>query len=235
MSISTVIADLLFPKYCFNCFKLGHYICLSCGHRLKIIMKDVCPYCEKGSYFGLTHPLCRKKYGLDGLKSIYHYDDLVKKIIKQIKYRLVTEAVDDFLKTIPQAKMTELLFYKQLAKEIKIIPVPLHKNRLLQRGFNQSQFMAQFFWQMLKFPIIDNLVVRLKNTTPQVEFKKPKERYQNILGAFSFNQNININEIQAKNFIIFDDVWTTGWTIKEIAKILKKGGADKVFALTVAK
>lgn len=230
-----LLKDILFPKYCFNCSRLGSYLCLSCKDKLKMINKDICPYCEKGSYFGLTHPLCRKKYGLDGLKSICHYDNLVKKIIKQIKYRLVKEAVIDFLVTISQLKMTELLFYKKLVKEIKIIPVPLHRRRQRERGFNQSELMAQFFSQMLRFSITNNVIVRTKNTKPQVEFKTPKERYQNILGVFSLVKNISLDRIQNKNFIIFDDVWTTGWTIKEIGRVLKKKGANKIFALTIAR
>ncbi|EKE14247.1 MAG: hypothetical protein ACD_12C00605G0002 [uncultured bacterium] len=137
--------------------------------------------------------------------------------------------------TISQLKMTELLFYKKLVKKIEIISVPLYWERQRERGFNQSELMARFFSQMLKFSIINDVIIRIKNTKPQVEFKTPKERYQNILGAFSLAKNISLDRIQSKNFIIFDDVWTTGWTIKEMGRVLKKKGANKVFALTIAR
>lgn len=172
---------------------------------------------------------------MDGLKSIFRYDDLVKKIIAQIKYRLVKEAIDEFVASIPPQKKEELFFYKQLAKDYKFLPVPLHRKKLRQRGFNQSFEMVKFFADMLNFPVVEEMVSRVKNTKPQVEFSTPKDRQNNIVGAFSLTDHIISNQIEGKKFIVFDDVWTTGWTIKEITKVLKKHGASKVFALTIAR
>lgn len=227
--------DILFPKYCFSCGRLGSYLCLLCARKLRAIDKDICPYCEKASYFGLTHYGCRRRFGLDGLKAIFFYDKLVKKIVKNIKYRLVTEAIDDFLQAIPREKIEELFFYKQLAKNFVFLPVPLHSKRQRKRGFNQSEEMVKFFAKILAFSFDDRLVIRARDTKPQVELKELKDRYKNILGAFSLAKKTTANQIEGKRFIIFDDVWTTGWTIKEIARVLKKAGAAKVFALTVAR
>jgi len=230
-----ILKNLLFPKICFGCSRLGSYLCPSCINKLRVIEKDICPYCRKGSYFGLTHPACRRWRGLDGLKSFFYYDDLVKKIVKNIKYQLVTEAIGDLRQAISREKIEELFFYKQLAKDFIFIPVPLHPTRERKRGFNQAEELLKNFAKILNFPINNKLVVRTRATKPQVELKKPKERYINILGAFSLAKSINVNQIKGKKFIIFDDVWTTGWTIKEIAKVLKKAGAAKVFALTIAR
>jgi ComF family protein len=236
MKISfSFVKDLLFPKMCFGCSRLGSYLCSSCTKKFKLINKSICPYCQRGSYFGLTHPGCKRRSGLDGLESFFYYDVLVKKIVKNIKYRLVTEAIDDFLQAIPRQKIEELFFYKQLAKDFIFLPVPLHLKRERKRGFNQSEEMVKFFAQILKFPVNNKLIVRERNTKPQVELEKPKERYKNILSAFSLAKDIGISQIKGKNYIIFDDVWTTGWTIKEIARVLKKTGAAKIFALTIAR
>jgi len=227
--------NALFPKFCFACGRLGAYLCPRCQNNLSTIKQDVCPYCERASYFGLTHYGCRRCMGLDGLKAIFYYGDLTKKIIKNIKYQLVKEAIADFLQAIPRQKIEELFFYKQLAANFTFIPVPLHPKRERKRGFNQAEELAKFFSTALGFPIRKDLVIRTKDTKPQVEMKKPKERYKNILGAFSLEKSVATDQIEGKNFIIFDDVWTTGWTIKEISRILKKAGAAKVFALTVAR
>lgn len=228
------LKELLFPKTCFGCQRFGSYVCPNCARRLKIA-KDVCPYCQKESYFGLTHPACRRKWGLDGLKSFFYYDDLLKKIIKNIKYQLVKEAINDFCYSIPKSKLEELLFYKKLAEDFIFLPVPLHQKRERNRGFNQAEELAKFFVKILNFPLENNLIVRTKETKPQAELKKPKERYRNILDAFSLAKNINQEEIKGKRFIIFDDVWTTGATVKEITRLLKKNGAIKIFALTIAR
>lgn len=234
-AITSLIKDILFPRYCFGCSKIGIYICLSCQQRLQTLYFDICPYCRKRSYFGLTHPACKKKHGIDGLKSVYRYNAVVKKIILQIKYRLVIDAIDEFMTTIPHDKKEELLFFRQLSHEFIFIPVPLHEKRLKQRGFNQSYEMARFFSRILAFPVADDLITRQKHTKPQVAFEKPKERYLNIVGAFGRSEHVSADEIRNKQFIIFDDVWTTGWTIREVAKILKTHGASRVFALTMAR
>lgn len=234
-STFSFITDIFFPRYCFGCGRWGVYVCISCKKRLQTLHFDICPYCRKKSYFGLTHPLCKKEYGIDGLKSIYRYNDVVKKIIMQIKYRLVTDALSDFFLTIPTHKMEELLFYRELSLDFVIVPVPLHKVRMKQRGFNQAYEMARFFSRALTFSLQNDSIVRKKNTMPQVAFEKPIDRYHNIVGSFERAKEVKSTDIDKKQFIIFDDVWTTGWTIKEIAKVLKKHGASKVFAFTMAR
>ncbi|HLD26801.1 MAG TPA: ComF family protein [Patescibacteria group bacterium] len=229
------ITDILFPRYCFGCGYWGTYVCGSCKKQLQTMRFDICPYCRKKSYFGLTHPVCKKEYGIDGLKSIYRYNDVVKKIIMQIKYRLITDALSEFFLTIPRNKMEELLFYRELSLDFLIVPVPLHTVRMKHRGFNQANEMARFFAQVLRFSLDNNSVIRKKNTKPQVAFKKPIDRYRNIVGAFDLADQVKRVDIHNKQFIIFDDVWTTGWTMKEVAKVLKKNGAEKVFALTLAR
>ncbi len=235
ISSFSFIKDILFPRYCFGCARWGMYVCISCKSRLQTMRFDICPYCRKKSYFGLTHPSCKREHGIDGLKSIYRYNDVVKKIIMQIKYRLVTDALSEFFLTIPTDKIEELLFYQKISPDCIIIPVPLHKSRLRLRGFNQAHEMARFFAQTFTFALHDGSIIRKKNTKPQVVFEKPIDRYRNIVGAFDLAEQVKSADIAKKQFIIFDDVWTTGWTIKEIAKVLKKHGASKVFALTMAR
>lgn len=197
--------------------------------------EDKCCRCDRASFFGLTHPPCRRRGGIDGAKSIYYYGPVIKKIITNIKYRLVLDALSDLLKEIPQTKKEELFFLKSLDKKFTIIPVPLFPLRHARRGFNQALEIARFFSSLLGYPIYDDLVTRLRNTKPQAEFKKNIDRYKNTLGAFGLVKNQSPAAVFNQKFIIVDDVWTTGSTIKEVAKVLKRAGAKYVFALTLAR
>jgi len=226
------LVDLLFPKFCFSCHRPGSYLCYECQNKIKTIEYDICPYCKRKSFFGITHPDCKRPFRLDGLKSLLRYDGITRNIIKQIKYRLVREAVKDFFNAISYRKLEELLFYKKLSEQWIFIPVPLHKNRLKKRGFNQSVLFASLFEKILEYPVAINLIARVKDTKSQAGFKNDKERHDNMRNAFELVRNV---DVKGKNFIIFDDVFTTGHTIYEVTKVLKNNGANKVMALTIAR
>jgi len=186
------------------------------------------------SYMGLTHPLCRTKYGINEVKSIFAYEGIVKKIIKQIKYRYVYEACDEFLRSISLKNRADVSFFGELTGTCELVPVPLHPARAKERGFNQSLFIVRFFSRLLHFPVSDMVVSRVKNTKPQVECRTREERVKNVKGAFSLSLSKNTEAVKGKNYIIVDDVWTTGSTLKEIGTLLKHAGAAKIFALTIA-
>ena len=109
-------------------------------------------------------------------------------------------------------------------------PIPLYPGRLATRGFNQAKIISQFFNQFLQFPISEYLL-RKKDTFSQAQLKTNKDRYKNVQGAFE----ISSQDISDKNFILIDDVVTTGSTLKEAARTLKRSGAGRVFAITLAK
>lgn len=234
MGLVEFVKNSLFPKICFGCGRLGVYICTSCFAKLVPTTHDQCPYCRKASYFGLTHPGCSGTLRINGLKSFYYYSPLARKIIKSIKYRLVQDAMDDFLNTIPNDRVSELFFYKKIAKSTTLIPVPLHSKRHARRGFNQSAEITNYFSAKLGFPVNDTFISRSRNTVPQATLKTHRDRYKNILGAFKLTDKAT-SRVKNGNFIIVDDVWTSGSTIKEICRTLKRNGAHKVFALTLVR
>lgn len=234
MGFTELLKNALFPKVCYGCGKLGVYICPTCVAKLAPVRGDQCPYCQKASYFGLTHPSCTGASRLDGLKSFYYYSPLTRKIIKGIKYRLVKDAMPDFMHTIMLDKIVDLFFYKKITTQIVIIPVPLHTKRLARRGFNQSVDIALFFSEKLGIKMDVASIERSRNTPPQASLKTPYDRYRNIHGAFAVIKNSE-EVIKNNDFIIVDDVWTTGSTIKEMCRVLKKNGARKVFALTLVR
>jgi len=234
MGLGDFLLNGIFPKQCFGCRKLGTYMCNVCTKLFKPILIDVCPYCLKSSYGGLTHPGCRRLRGIDGLKSLFYYTGHMRKVIKQIKYKLVREGVDDLFSAISLHSHMHFLQYKQLIGDIILIPVPLHKNRHNKRGFNQSQLLANALARKLDSSVVADVVFRIKDTTAQAMQKNKIQRYTNMLGAFSINR-LNKDKLDKGEIIIVDDIWTTGATIKEMARTIKKYTNRKVFAYTLAR
>lgn len=225
------IKDLLFPKFCLGCGYIGSYICSNCQNKLIYLEKDSCCYCRKLSLYGLTHPLCRRQYGIDGVMAIFHYNNLLKTIIKNIKYRLAIDVWSELYRVIKPEMLDKISFYKKLQQNFSLQPIPLYRAKLKERGFNQAEIISQFFSQLLKFPQVDYLI-RAKQTQSQAQLKNNKKRYLNIKGAFIIGDK---NEINNKHIILVDDVMTTGATVKEATYTLKTNGAKRVFVLTLAK
>jgi len=111
-----------------------------------------------------------------------------------------------------------------------IIPVPLYKKRLRQRGFNQSALFAKHLANHIGTPLFLNCLIKIRDTMPQVGLNA-KERKKNIKNSFAV---ISREFIQGKNIMLVDDVFTTGATVRECSKLLKKAGAENIYALTLA-
>ncbi len=225
------LKEILFPKFCLGCGAVGSYLCLKCKKEIKPVNNNRCFYCKKLSYNGLTHSYCLKKLSINGFFSVFHYNQILRKLIKNIKYQFAKEIIYDLLKIIYPYNLNKIGFYKNLFKDGKIQPIPLAKDRFNKRGFNQAQIIANFFSKIFNLPIID--VLERKKATPYLsQAKNKKERQLIIKGAFVFKKDTVFNE---KKIIIIDDVLTTGTTVKEAAKIFKKKGAEKIFVFTLAK
>jgi len=112
-----------------------------------------------------------------------------------------------------------------------VLPVPLHLYRLIQRGYNQSEMLAKYVGKYANLPLYKNVLVRNRFTKSQSNFNA-RGRVGNIKGAFSVK---DVECIKGKNILLIDDVYTTGATVEECAKILKRAGAKKVYVATGAR
>lgn len=230
-----VILELFFPKRCVGCGIFNAYFCQKCI--LNIKQADlVCPFCERLSIGGQVHPLCKRKYGLDGLWSLGVYQNPLREAIKQLKYRNVSQLAETLTDIIIEywAKYPPL-FLDQIkqdgGKGWMVVPIPLYWYRQNYRGFNQSSLIGQNLSKKLGLDYCD-AIKRIRFTKSQTKLKG-KERYQNIRGAFALSPNY---QLQTTPYILLiDDVWTTGSTLKECCFCLKKAGAKKVWAITLAR
>lgn len=136
------------------------------------------------------------------------------------------------------AKKFAKILYEKIRSEIAtydlIVAVPLHQKRLRKRKFNQAVLLCR---ELLKFfpkkNFYPDFLIRVKNTKPQVELRK-KEREKNLKRAFLVNKKYR-DEVMGKKILLVDDVMTTGATLENCAKELKRRGAKEVVSLVVAK
>lgn len=238
----TFLLDTFFPKTCTVCGKEGEFLCLYCRSTLKLVESQQCIICHKPSPFGITHPGgCKTPYAPEGLVSIFDYhDDKLAKAIIQGKYSFIEDIYKILSRLVAsQIKARYKIF---LSREFYLAPVPLSGSRKRWRGFNQAEVLCHTLSEELGLPII-NALIRVKSTKTQKDLKK-EARLKNVSEAFALRPspnllkadgNIEQNSIKGKNIILIDDVVTTGSTMLEAVKVLKRNGAGEVWCMTVAK
>lgn len=157
----------------------------------------------------------------------FHYDGRIREKIIQYKFEEKSYLYDFFAKCI--------LKNEKICKMIKsydiIIPIPIHKKRYNIRGYNQSTLIAKKMAEILKIEMMDDCLYKNVNTIEQSKLNKNKRKH-NVKNVYSIK---NSEKIKDKKIILFDDIYTTGSTANECARILKKAGVKDVVVLTIAK
>jgi len=215
IKIKDFLLSILLSIKCFNCEAKNETFCLNCIQKVNIT----------------------SKIQNDNMFAIFDYNDpIIKKAIWQLKYHhklYLGKKLGEILYNSLQIEISNLktVFIHQ---DIYVIPVPLSKKRLSSRGYNQSEIIAKGFCisDLEKtFKIRKDIIYKKTDTIPQAKILNRKKRLNNLKGVFEIkNSKIVKNNV----FIIIDDVITTGATVNEIMKILKKFGAKKVIGLAIA-
>ncbi len=202
-----------------------------------MLQKDlVCPRCEQLAMGGQTHPICKRRYGLDGLWSLGIYQGSLREAIKQLKYGRVSSLAETLVDILVEYWSKYQPFVLEQTKKSNgagwvVIPVPLHWWRSNNRGFNQSSLIGQTLSKKLGLDYCEGLK-RVRYTKPQVKIKG-YDRHQNIRDAFEISPNYQLQTMNS--VLLIDDVWTTGSTLRECAYVLKRNGVKKVWAITLAR
>jgi ComF family protein len=234
------LLDFLFPKKCVVCKKHGSYLCEQCFAFLSFDAKSLCLSCNNPSFNNLTHPRCKRKYTIDGCFSALSYNKTVQKLIFNFKYKpyltdLKTVLSDLFYESIIQNEQ----FQSQIKKgEWILVPIPLSSSKLRKRGYNQAEILAKELSQKFNLSAgrqvfsVQNLLLRTRETKTQVGLTN-LQRKLNVQKAFSIINHKSL--IMNQNILLVDDVATTGSTLLEAARVLKRGNVGKVFGLTLAR
>jgi ComF family protein len=225
------LLDLLFPKRCVSCQKIGFYICQNCQKEIKFFENQICPICQHSSLFGATHVGCQTKCSLDGLFSLAYFTGPIRLAIHKLKYKFLSDLAEELVELMLSNKELAAMFEGMKINKFILIPVPLHPQREKWRGFNQAEVLAFEISKKTRIGFSNNFLERIKNTPPQVELKKG-ERLKNVGGAFEASSK---RKVLGKKFLLVDDTTTTGATLRSCASALKKAGALEVWALTLAR
>lgn len=219
------LLDLIFPCFCVGCGKEGSWLCPNCLEEIIFVVSPTCPQCGRLSENGSYCSKCQKNKSLEGIiVSAYYEEGPLKEAIHNFKYNSVKE-LSPFLANF----LIKALETYQIEDIDLITWVPLYHKRQAQRGYNQAEILAREIAQRLDLKT-GSLLKKIKKTKIQVKLKGP-ERRKNLIGAFKVN-NISL---KSKRIILVDDITTTGTTLNECAKVLKKAGAKEVWGLVLAK
>lgn len=191
--------------------------CSVCGFPFDIAV-------EQGSVCGAC---LEARPPFDLARAAVRYNESSKALILAFKHGDRTEIVSSFVPWLKRAGQEALAGAELLA------PVPLHRWRLLNRRYNQAALIAGALARETQIPVSMDLLVRFR-PTPSQGHLKASERQQNVKGAFILNPRYR-DAVKGKKIVLIDDVYTTGSTVRECTKVLKKAGADSVCVLTLAR
>jgi ComF family protein len=229
--------DILFPPLCHVCrtFVPGQeeiHLCTPCREKVALIRSPLCPVCGVpfATEDGIDHPCgpcLTNRPPFARARDAARFEGPVQELVHRFKYG----------KKIHLARPLGLLTARGLAAFAEeaapdcIVPVPLHHKRLRERGFNQSQLLGRVLAKQWSIPLSINNLRRVRWTEPQVGLSA-SERERNVRGAFAVADSVCFRE---KRLQLIDDVYTTGSTVEECVRTLKRAGASEVWVITVAR
>ncbi len=221
------ILDLLFPPRCVYCGKLGAHLCEGCLAEAHPIGKDICIRCGNPmTQRGLCHRCRRHPIDpLRGIRGLFFYKGPISQGLRALKYQGVRD-----LAPILGRYLSAYIRDHALSIDY-LIPVPLHSQRLAERGFNQSELLAQEVTETLGIPTQRAWLQRIRPTQPQAHLTR-EQRLVNVAGAFAVTADASLH---GQTILLIDDVATTGATLRACAHALHQAGASEIWALTVAR
>jgi ComF family protein len=230
-------ADLFFPPLCHSCRTFipnaGRiHICGDCFSTTRSLGSPFCTVCgvpfrTEGGLDHICGDCLSKPPAFAAARAAVVYEGAVKELIHRLKYDGRIQA----------RRPLGLLLAERLAGFVHdaapdlIMPVPLHLKRLRQRGFNQAVLLGELASKEWGVPMARRVIRRIRWTEPQITLAS-RDRMANVRGAFAVADPA---VVRGKKILLVDDVMTTGSTVSECARMLKKGGAAEVFVAVVAR
>jgi competence protein ComFC len=231
--VKSTISSILFPNICLQCGEgfedgLSNILCRSCFTAVSTFEDPVCDHC------GISLPMrafedaiwlrCRdcgaENYYLDRVRAVGPYEGALRIAHHGFKFEGMEGLHQDLA-----GKMSEAAIPAFWDGVEALVPVPLSAERERERGYNPAGLLAQQMCQSLQIPL-GALLCKIKSTKPQMSLTR-EERLKNPKGAYQLNGQ----EPVPPKVVLVDDVFTTGATLEECAKVLKKAGATWVGAI----
>lgn len=234
--------SLFFPAECRICKGSleplnRSFICSGCWSKIKWVVPAYCSRCSKPlpscHVPGESSPLlCRECLREPPLYTRLLvptlYEGVMKKAIHLLKYERKEGIFVEIKRILARFLEQNFLTFSQLDE---IIPIPLHRKKLRQRGFNQAYLLARFMSRFLEVKLAHSSLLRVRETQSQTKLSK-QERAANVKGAFRLK---NGNSFKRKTILLVDDVYTTGATLREAARLLRTFETREIVAFALAR
>lgn len=225
-----MLRELLYPPKCAGCKEIlpaGNYVCDRCKKQLHYVKDPVCVICGKpleDEEEGRCFDCKMAPHIFSQNRSVFVYDALAKKMMYELKYH----HNKDYAEFFGRETVDILQNWIMALKVDGIVPIPLHPERKRQRGYNQSELLADRIGKACGIPVFPDYLLRSRATRPQKELND-LQRKNNVKNAFLMGKNA----VQLKRIMLLDDIYTTGATLDAAAAVLLEHGAQQVFGLTV--
>jgi len=217
--------DWVFPPHCLGCGIEGEIICPECYATIKRVPANVCPYCNAYVSTSGHCPSCsNRKPPYKQFRAFAFYGGVIRETVHHLKYQNdvgVARVLASYLLKVIQAENWEFDL---------VVPVPLSKQKLEQRGYNQAERLAEPVAEALKKPLSNEALVRIKENASQVDLDVQSRR-DNVRGVFEANPAL----VKGKKILLIDDVFTTGATLESASQALRDAKSDLVYAVTLGR
>ncbi len=236
------IGRWFFPSRCGVCHAFcDGAICARCQDQWVPLTPPYCRWCGKPfDQQARTSPLCglclQGRFRFDGARSAVRYEGVGREAVHALKFHRkprLAQPMGEWMAVVLQRAREgdDGLLPEGWLTPDWLIPVPLHPATYRRRGYNQATLLAQTVSERTGIPVLDDLVVQVRRTKPQATLGE-RERWENVKGAFEVTTP---EAIKGRVVVVVDDVMTTGATVNEIARLLKRDGARLVYCLTFAR
>lgn len=238
--IASFLLGAIFPVRCIECGLFSpenekRYLCRKCISLIIPRSGQECIGCERASTLGKTCIECRDAFFVDNLLVVTDYKNpVVERAIKTLKYRFVPEIADSFGPAIKKflVRLEKDKHFNIFSDNPLFVPIPLYGPRLNLRGFNQAELFAKIISETGLHPVNSDILTRTRSSVPQADIKNRSDRMRNLENIFTLKEAAPIKN---RIIVLVDDVCTTGTTLNEAAKILKKNGAAGVIGFVIAR
>ena len=226
------LLELVLPSRCAGCGRTGTLWCATCHAEVQVVHDPVCPQCGRPQSsvvnprpFDDLCPQCRHSpREIDGIRSAVMFEGPLRQAVHHLKYNGRWSLAE------PLGRFMSARWQIAPLPADMIVPVPLHKTRMRERGYNQSALLARQLSCASGLPVMEEAVKRIKATALQVTLNAV-EREANVRDAFQARADL----VRGQQALLVDDVCTTGATLVACSRALKQAGALSVWAFTLAR
>ena len=224
--LGKAVLDFVLPQSCLDCGRSGQILCRGCRERWRRVLPPYCQRCGLPSIDEKACPDCAKTdFAIDGIRSVFLFEGQARQAILKFKYENLR------VLALPLAEaLVNYIEGHDIPFDI-VMPVPLHRRKLAERGYNQSALLAREMARWRGWTLAEHRLTRQQSTPAQATLASATARRQNVQYAFMAAPG----SMHGHRVLLIDDIATTGSTLDACASALQKAGALSVWGLTVAR